>query len=76
MILSAKIISEGSTMTLKEALNTSGQVPWQAQDIARKNRLAAISIEAERIRQQIAQLQNRLNALRMEKDKLQHPSIY
>ncbi len=44
--------------------------------MARKNRIAAINVEVERIRQQITALNNRITALRAEKDRLQHPSIY
>ena len=63
-------------MTLKEALTVSNNPTWQAQDVARKNRLAAINVEVERIRQQMTTLQNRLNALKLEKERLHNPSLY
>ena len=49
---------------------------WQNQDMARKNRIAAINVEVERIRQQMTALKNRIDTLQAEKDRLQHPSIY
>ena len=63
-------------MTLKEAMRINEAAVWQNQDMARKNRIAAINVEVERIRQQITALNNRITALRAEKDRLQHPSIY
>lgn len=63
-------------MTLREALSINEAAPWQAQDVMRKNRIAAINVEVERIRQQMTALKNRIDVLRAEKERLQHPSIY
>jgi hypothetical protein len=75
-MLSCKDNIKEANMTLKEALTVGNNPTWKAQDVARKNRMASINLEMERIRQQMANLQNRMNALRMEKNKLQHPSLY
>ena len=63
-------------MTLREAMRINESALWQNQDLARKNRIAAINVEVERIRQQITALNNRIDVLKAEKDRLQHPSIY
>ena len=63
-------------MTLREAMRINEGAIWQNQDLARKNRIAAINVEVERIRQQITALNNRIDVLKAEKDRLQHPSIY
>jgi len=63
-------------MTLREAMRINENAVWQNQDMARKNRIAAINVEVERIRQQMTALKNRIDTLQAEKDRLQHPSIY
>ena len=63
-------------MTLREAMRINEGAIWQNQDMARKNRIAAINVEVERIRQQITALNNRIAGLKAEKDRLQHPSVY
>lgn len=63
-------------MTLREAMRINENAVWQNQDVARKNRIAAINVEVERIRQQMTALRNRIDTLQAEKDRLQHPSIY